>query len=499
MSLSRNFLAGLANSTLSICLNLVVVPLYLKYLGIEAYGLIGFFVTMQALMGLLDIGIVSTINREVARYFGKSNLQEAGKLVHTLAVLYWCIAGFIALLVYVLTPFIVDFWLQAKTLSPQTISHAVMLMGIVIACRWPSGLYQGVLIGAERLAISSSINMIMASITSLGTVLVLAFISSTIEAFFIWQAFAGIIYVVVMRRAAWQIIGQTKKVRFDIKKVKSIWRFSVAMSCISIVAFIVTQLDKVLLSRLLSLEDFGSYSLAVLVASVLNIISMSTFNVIYPRFSSLIAKGHIKELTYFYRTGTRLFSAVIFPIAITGSIFAKDIISLWTGNLSLASKTAPITSLLFLGHALNGIMIFPFALQLAFGKARLAFNLSLGIAVIIVPLIFYFVQIFGAIGGGLAWLLFNTIYLFFGTWVTHRYLLKGILVNWLTRDVGINFCIALIVISIGRYAMYSGTNILFNVFLAFVLTIITFLFCILFWLGPNAKRIINQKFVSKFF
>jgi len=52
MSLRRNVLAGLINSTWTVLLGLAVVPMYLKYLGIEAYGLIVFFMTLQALLQL---------------------------------------------------------------------------------------------------------------------------------------------------------------------------------------------------------------------------------------------------------------------------------------------------------------------------------------------------------------------------------------------------------------------------------------------------------------
>src|SRR5262249_61763233 len=43
-------------------------PLYIKYLGVEAYGLIGIFAVLQAWLTLLDMGMTPTLNREVARY-----------------------------------------------------------------------------------------------------------------------------------------------------------------------------------------------------------------------------------------------------------------------------------------------------------------------------------------------------------------------------------------------------------------------------------------------
>ncbi|MFA6198778.1 MAG: polysaccharide biosynthesis protein, partial [Patescibacteria group bacterium] len=79
MKLGHNLLAGLANSIWSALVGLAVVPFYLKYLGIEAYGLIGFFVTTQAVLSLLDMGMAPTINREVARCSAAGSLQESGK------------------------------------------------------------------------------------------------------------------------------------------------------------------------------------------------------------------------------------------------------------------------------------------------------------------------------------------------------------------------------------------------------------------------------------
>ena len=97
MTLSRNLLVGLANSIWSALIALAVVPLYLKYLGIEAYGVIGFFATAQAILSLLDFGLAPAINREVARSSVTGDMKEARNLLHTLAVIYWAVGVFIAL------------------------------------------------------------------------------------------------------------------------------------------------------------------------------------------------------------------------------------------------------------------------------------------------------------------------------------------------------------------------------------------------------------------
>ena len=496
MRLSGNLLAGLANSIWSALIGLAVVPFYLKYLGIEAYGLIGFFVTTQALLSLLDMGLAPTINREVARHSASGNLKEAGKLLHTLAIVYWGMAGVISLLIVLLAPLITEHWLQSKYLSQQTIEHSVILMGLVVACRWPIGLYQGALIGAQRLTVASSINMVMVTTGSLGAVAVLAFVSPTIEAFFIWQACVGLVYAITIRWAAWRIIGKLNQIRFDIDKLKSVWRFAAGMSGVAVSGIILMQLDKVILSKMLSLEDFGRYALAGVVASGLYMLLTPTFNVIYPRLSALVVTNETEKLIDLYRSGTRLLLAALFPIATAAAVFAVEILSLWTGNPSLASSTAPVVALFLIGTALNGAMHFPYALQLAYGMTRLPLTINAILVVVMIPTTIFLALQYGVVGGAAAWAVLNGIYLLIGTLLTHRSLLKGVGLKWLLCDVGMPLGLSLLVVGVvGSEVHMWGYSYFVELFIGGGLALFTFLLVVL--LSPRLTRLLlenNMKF-----
>ena len=453
MNLSRNLLAGLANSIWTALIGLAVVPLYLKYLGIEAYGLIGFFVTTQALLQLLDMGLAPAINREVARYSAAGDLIGVGKLLHTLAVVYWSMAVIIVLLMVVFSPIIAKYWLQSNHLSPQEISNSIMLMGLVVACRWPIGLYQGALIGAQRLVLSSTVSIAMVTLGNLGAVVILAFVSPTIEAFFIWQAGVSFIYASVMRLAAWRVIGRATAVCFDRDQLKNIWRFSAGMSRLSFLGLLLNQLDKVILSKILSLEAYAHYMLATVVVSGLFVIVAPTFNIIYPRFTELVVTGNIEKLIYLYRMGTRALATILFPAAMLLAIFSEDLVRLWTGNSYVAAHVAPIISLLVVGTALQGVMYFPYTLQLAYGMTRLPLIICFIMVIVMVPLIVFLASTYQALGGAMTWLAINILYLLLGTWLTHRHLLKGIGGKWLTQDVGIPLVLSILAGLVGHYGI----------------------------------------------
>jgi len=495
MLLKRNFLAGLANSSWSIIVSFVAVPFYLKYLGIGAYGLIGFFITLQALLSMLDMGMTPTINREVARCSAMGNISEAGKLLHSLAFIYWIVAIVIAAFMLLLSSWISEYWIESSQLSPKTISNAIILMGIVVAFRWPTGLYQGALIGAQRLVLSSAINMVIVTIGTLGGVGVVVFISPTIEAFFIWHACVAFVFAIVVRTTAWRIIGKLDSIRFDLDKLKSVWRFAAGMSGVALSGIILMQLDKVLLSKILSLEDFGRYSLAAVVASGLYVFLTPLFNTIYPRMSSLVAQSNTKELINLYRTGALLFLSLFFPIAISVGVFAEDVIHLWTGDKLLAISLAPITLLFLIGTALNGVMHFPYALQLAYGKTQIPLIINLVLIFIMVPTITLFATSYGVVGGAAAWALTNIIYVLFGTLLTHRSLLKGIGITWLFGDVMRPLAMAALIVGVGG-VLFRGFEFpnYINILFGAGLVCISFLFMFLISLRLRivVKSILNN-------
>ena len=157
MNLGRNLLAGFANSAWTAVVGLVAAPFYVRVLGMEAYGLIGFFMATQALFLLLDMGMAPTINREVARSLGQPDRSPVRNLLHSLSLVFWLLSATIGLLALTSAPWISRYWLTSHQLPPQVIYQAVVMMGVIIALRLPVGLYVGVLMGAQKMVLASGV------------------------------------------------------------------------------------------------------------------------------------------------------------------------------------------------------------------------------------------------------------------------------------------------------------------------------------------------------
>lgn len=451
-----NLLAGLASSVWSAVIGIAVVPLYLRLLGLEAYGLIGLLASMQALFSLLDLGLAPAINREVAKARSVGDIRPARELLHTLSFVYWGTAVVIAIAGAALGPVIGRHWLQSQHLSANTVGTSLQLMAVVVACRWPIGLYLGTLVGSERVVLVSYISIAMTTITSVGAVALLSWGPPKIELFFIWQAFAGILNALAMRAAAWHVIGRSPGLSFSTVSLRRIWRFSAGLSGIAVSALLLTQVDKIVLSRSLTLAAFGEYSLATLVVASLYLLISPTFNVAYPRFTTLVATGSVQRLGEDFRWGTRVFATALSALSMLLAVFAKDLVGVWTGNSVLAINVAPVIGFLAVSVALHGVMFLLYALQLAHGMTRLPLTINLVLVAIAVPLMALLAWRYGSIGGALAWLLLYSLYVCLGTWLTHRKLPGLVTAAWLVRDVCAPLAIASVTGVVGLVLMTTS-------------------------------------------
>ncbi len=441
---------------------LAVVPFYIRYLGIEAYGMIGFFITLQGIFLLLDLGLSPTVSREIAKYGVEENGHKAANFLHSIAVVYWLLAASIVVFFLLFANVIAAHWLHASSAALHG-DMLVLLMGVSIACRFPHSIYRGVLIGTEKLVVLNGINVLMVTVSTVGAVLVLSTIQASLEVFLIWQSICGVALTYLMRTAAWKCTPQghnavQSKPVLDVGILIKIWPFAAGMAMVSVASVVLLQLDKLVLSALVPLEQFGIYMVAVLASSAIGAVFMPVFNIIYPRMTYLAEAGETATLNVYYTRGTKLLGMALFPLAMVVGIFSEPFITLWTGDAQLATQVKPLILCLVAGFAINGIMHFPYALQLAYGRSAIALRLSVVAAIVSIPILLFLVTHYGVLGGAISWLVVQIIYLFAGCWLTHRSILVDTGWLWLLRDVGTPLAASLLVGLIVSYSVTIGPN-----------------------------------------
>jgi len=446
MSLTeRNIAANFGGNVWTGVVGLIFVPLYIRFMGIEAYGLVGVFLGLQALFALLDMGLSNTLNREMARLSTlQGKAQEMRDLVRSLEVPYWAAGLTIACVVALAAPLIAYHWVNAEELAPRSIHTAIMVMGLCIAFRWPLNLYSGGLMGLQYQVLLNLVNATAATLQALGAVLVLWLVSPSVVAFFLWQAAISFCHtglVAFFFRRSLPIPENKPRFRFEL--IRSIWRFTAGITGTTMLAAVLTQTDKIILSRLLTMEMFGYYTLAHMVAMTIYRFVYPISSAVYPRLTNLVASGNDRELRDVYHKSAQLVSVLALSAAAVVSLFAEEIILLWTQNVETTAHSHLLVSLLVAGTALNGLMTIPYTLQLASGWTMLAFWVNLVSVLVLIPLMIVLTRYFGAPGAAGVWVILNAGYLLFAVQVMHRRLLPTEKWRWYLQDVAFPLGVAL--------------------------------------------------------
>src|ERR1019366_8063331 len=373
--LKTSVLANLAGNGVVAAINILVVPLYLHVLGIESWGLVGFFMTLQTALSLLDLGLSPAASRSLARGTADTGGRAGPRdLVKTLELVYAGVALLIVAGVALAAPALAGRWLHVERLSAETVRDALRLMGAVIAVQWPTSLYRGGLQGLDR---QVSLNAILAGtslVRAIATLAVLWTVSATILAFFACQLAVAALQTVLLRAALWRSLpaaGRPSRVR--LQTLAGIRRFAGGMTAVAAVTLILTQVDKLVVSKLLPLGEVGCYTLASMIARALALVSGAMFNALFPEYSRSVAAGGA-GLAALYHRGCQLTSVLVLPVASVIVLFPRETVLVWTGAPLTAGRTALAASLLVGGSALNGLMNPPYALQLAHGWTTLVFR-----------------------------------------------------------------------------------------------------------------------------
>ncbi len=471
-SIKKDLVANFFSKVLSTLLSLMLLPYYVKLIGIEAYGLVGFYVTLQALFSILDMGLMTAMNREMACFsVSGSDPQEPRNLTRTLEYFYWTMALIIGGSIYFLSPVLSTHWIQSNSLPQDVVCQSVRYIGLALALLWPSSLYAGGLLGMQKQVLLNSIGVSTAIIRAFGLVLILSFISPTLQAFLIWQAVINLLQTILTAFYHWKhLLPSPVCPRFDWQALSRIKKFALGIACSTVLATVLAQVDKVLLIRFVSLDQFGYYTLATTAATALFYAIGPVFTVFFPRLTQLLHSSEIENLKRMYHVGCQLMAVAIIPIALLVICFSNELICLWTRSPETAGKTGLLVSVLIAGTLINGLLTIPYALQLAYGWTRLSLWLNLGGVVLMIPGTYWLVVHYGTLGAASGWLFLNLIHFFIVMHVMYKKILPDEKRNWFLRDIcfPLSGALAIIVPAKWFFATYEMNRLMMISYLGVV-------------------------------
>ncbi|MFE3869292.1 oligosaccharide flippase family protein [Flavobacterium sp. LS2P90] len=444
----KNIIANYVGKIWGIISVFVFVPFYIKILGIESYAVVNFYTVILTIMYFADGGLSATLNREIARSTDK---EYIGNMLFTIEKVYLAICLFIIVFVFSLSGIIARNWLNSDTITSDDLSLYVSLMGVSVAFQLFTTLQNSGLMGLEKQVLSNGIQ-VSSSIFRSAVVLIPLYLHPSLLTFFIWQLSTNIIFFFITRYNLWKYIKTNISYRFDKQVLKTVGKFAGGMMLMAIISSLNSQIDKLVISKLLSLKEFGYYALAGILSQVPEMIITPIAMGILPRMVKYSEKTERDKLTKLFHVNSFILSSLATSGAMVLFLFTKDFIFIWTHDIDIANTIENVTRVLLIGGVFLAFQYMPYYLAIANGHTRTNVRLGIVALICIVPSLIFFVKHYGLIGATYTWLIMNLFaYIYLGYFLISRFL-KNEFKRWFINETLIPLVIA-IVIGVASYLL----------------------------------------------
>ena len=280
--LRRRLPTNFVGQMVTVSLGIVMVSIYVRHLGVEAYGLIAINAVLLGWVLVLHFGLSPTLCREVGSpRAGTGSKAEVGLLLEKMIL---ATSAILFVLSIFIAPYFAERWLNASTLPPSVIRPAFVLMMLTAIARWLGAIYRGGVVGIDRQVALAGI-VITFAVLRVVLVMPIIMIWPRIEFFFVWQLLAIVVEAAAMRT----LLGRT----FDIPFVSArfSWRVLSSRAKLSLSIALATmtctaQIDKIAPAKMLPLADFAVFSLATLLASGILLLANPIQQAFVPRLTT---------------------------------------------------------------------------------------------------------------------------------------------------------------------------------------------------------------------
>jgi O-antigen/teichoic acid export membrane protein len=404
--LGRNILYNAVGQFLVLAIGFVAVRLIYRELGEDAVGLIFFALTLSSVIaGAMDLGISSTIVREVAANTGSPS-EYINRLLSTAALFYWATYLVLVVLVTLWAGIIARQWLNIGSLDPGVAETSLRTLGYGSLLALPRSLYGGLFRGLQRMGVINVIDVASTALQQAGLVVTVA-LGGGIVAVSSWFTASAVIGLLAYVVAASRVVSpRALWPRLDTGILRTNQSYASRMTIVSALAMVHTHADKLIVSRLLPLGLFGLYGFGFNTVNKGMLVTGAAAQAAFPALSELHSRGNRQALLEQYRRLQELMSFGTAAVFAAVPFAVPPVFSVLFGPSEAARMLVPCT-LLAVGFYMNSTLNMPYMLSLAMGKPGIAMSLNAWALVVVLPITVGAVWLWGLTGAGLSWVLYH--------------------------------------------------------------------------------------------
>lgn len=399
--LARNTLWNLVGNAAPMLVAAICIPLLIKGLGTDRFGVLTLVWAIIGYATLFDFGLGRALTQLVATKLGSGEDHEVPTLVWTSLLLLLVLGLLGAVIVLLLTPWLVNHALHVPGVLGHETLYSMYLLAMSIPVVISTAALRGLLEAHQQFRLTNALRIPMGVLAYASPLLVLPFSKSL---------FPVVAVLVAGRILAWGahlllclrvMPALRQRIVWQRSAIGPLFRFGSWMTISNIVGPLMVTLDRFVIGSLLSVSAVAYYATPYEAITKFWIIPGSLLGVMFPAFSMSFAQDRNRTALLYERTVKYLLLA-LFPFILLVIAFAHVGLKLWLGA-EFAQNSATVLQWLAVGMFVNCLAWAPLAVIQGAGRPDLTAKLHMIELPVYVVILFWLTKMYGIEGAAIAW------------------------------------------------------------------------------------------------
>lgn len=372
--LATNTVWNLIGQGAPLIVALVAVPILIRALGTDRFGVLMLAWAVIGYFGLFDLGLGRALTQAAGAALGAGDVEGLSLVsVAALAAMFGLgLAACIAMCAS--TP-----WLVHVLKVPPKLHHETTLAFYMLGTSLPfvvmgTGL-RGLLEAHQDFSIATALRLPYAAFNYVGPLLVLPFSVSLVPVvgiLIVGRLLTWLAHLIVcLRRYPYLRRGRLTGLR----ALVPLLRIGGWMTVSNLVSPLMYNIDRFFIGALLSMSAVAYYVTPFELGTKLLLIPTAILGVLFPAFATTYTSDRARTTALLERA-VRLMSIVMFVPVLLLAAFAPEVLRLWVGS-DMARQGAAVLRWLALGIFANSVAQIPFAALQAVGRPDITAKLHL--------------------------------------------------------------------------------------------------------------------------
>lgn len=373
--LARNAYINLLGQAAPIIVAIFAIPLLIKDMGLERFGVLTLAWVVMGYFGFFDFGLGRATTKFVAEYHARDEMEALPKLIWSSMLVHVFLGLLGGALLALLTP-----WLTQSILNiPSSLLTETKIAFYLLAASVPliviTAALRGVLEGIQRFDLVNIIKVPASILNYLGPLPILIFVDSLIAVVGFLVVSRGVVLLAHFFLCLRTLPMLSRRFSFDVTHMRPLLSFGGWLTVSSFLGPSIASIDRFMIGAFVSLSAVTLYATPYEVVTKLMIFSTSLLSVLFPAFSA-IAVDRAQDLRRLYFRAIKYLLVLVAPIVGVLLALSYELLSLWVTS-EFARDSAPVAQWLAVGVLIVIAAQVPASLLQGLGRADVTGKLQL--------------------------------------------------------------------------------------------------------------------------